>query len=490
MISAPEQVGQEIGKMNDGQVDDLTRELCRTNLKYLCTQILGMKDWDRCHDDLAEFLRRSEKNKKLILMPRGHLKTSIVTIGKSIQHILNDPDTTILYLNAVQSNAESFLSEAKDYLTTKSLLPLLFGHFASWKWNETSIVVRQRTRANKTPTASVAGADKALASQHYDVIFVDDLVNRQTIGTRDQIANTRKVFSDVLDLLNPGGTLYYIGTRWDEWDIYGTIIEDFADAFDVYNVSATNNGEIDGEVVFPKKFSTSILKELLKEKGSYEFGLQYLNRVTPRTSQHFKPPFRYWTEIPAGSAHVITVDLAISEDDNADYTVILDTVRFPSGQWAMVEYMRGHLGVGEILEGVFKMVQKTNQPTVRVGVESVLFQKVYAHLIDGEKIKRGMRFQVIPVQQTRDKFSRIMSLQPLWEQGNWLLKQGMVEAEQEFLSFPSGKNDDILDACEMAPRVLDSTYKVFNSKYGGAWIPQRYRDENINKRRVQYIGNY
>ena len=105
---------QQFDKFSPEEKDEVQRQLCKTNLKYLCTKILGYPDWDICHDEVQKFLSESKKSKKLILLPREHLKTSIITIGTSIQHILNDFDTTILYANAIQSNAESFLRETKN----------------------------------------------------------------------------------------------------------------------------------------------------------------------------------------------------------------------------------------------------------------------------------------------------------------------------------------------------------------------------------------
>ena len=107
-----------------------SKELCKVNLKHLCTDVIKYKDWDVCHDELEKFIYEVEeeheetKNKTvvLILLPRGHLKSSFVTVGNSIRAILKDHNTTILISNAILSNATSFLSEIKEYLTTKSLL--------------------------------------------------------------------------------------------------------------------------------------------------------------------------------------------------------------------------------------------------------------------------------------------------------------------------------------------------------------------------------
>ena len=77
---------------------EAARELCRTSLRFLCERMLRYTDWDKCHDEMAEWLKvqlaKVTDGKKIIfmLMPRGHLKTSLITIGFSIQEMLKNPD--------------------------------------------------------------------------------------------------------------------------------------------------------------------------------------------------------------------------------------------------------------------------------------------------------------------------------------------------------------------------------------------------------------
>src|ERR1700761_6550116 len=119
------------------------RKLCQSSLKFLCVEQLGMKDWGTVHDELATFLRTSGK-RKLIELPRNHLKSSIVTKGWTIQRVLNNPDIRILIANAVWDNSRKFLRSIQKYLTWGSHLPMFFGKFESESWNQDECTVRQR----------------------------------------------------------------------------------------------------------------------------------------------------------------------------------------------------------------------------------------------------------------------------------------------------------------------------------------------------------
>lgn len=473
-----------LDKINETNVDEFRRQLCQTDLKYLCRNVLGFKEWDTCHDELTAFLDGSKKRFKLILMPRGHLKTSVVTIAKSIQHLLNDPNTSILLCNAVWDNARSFLREIKDYLSGKSDLPALFGKFESELWNQEELIIRQRTIANKTSTISTAGVDKALASQHYKVIFADDVVNRQTVSTLEQIEKTKKYYSDLLDLLEPDGTLYVIGTRWDSRDLYGSIIEKISGDWDTYNVSATKTKTIDGEPIFPKKFNTATLQLLLREKGSYEFNCQYMNLVTSPESRLFNPPFRYWRqEQISNSKAAITFDPATSKEKFSCDAVIAVSGINPSNQLCVIEYAafreKDKL-VTKYMDKIFEYVVRFQ--TKKVVVEVNGGQAVYVQLLEDESKRRKIPIEIISVNQHRNKEVRIMALQPYWERGDLLLKPGMVELEDQFDTFriPSNTKVDILDAIAM--RIQDEipiTYRTFpiTELYGKpktGWVGDSY----------------
>lgn len=455
------------------------RFFIQNRLDYLCQTYLNFKDWDICHDDLLDWLQESKKDKKLILMPRGHLKSSVLTVGLSIQHLLENPDVKILLASAVWDNARSFLSEIKEYLSTKSRLPRVYGRFESNVWNQDAIRIRQRKGAGKTDTIQTAGIDKALTGQHYDIIIADDLVNRQTISTEEQRMKVKKFYSDLQDLLEPNGTMYLIGTRWHDGDLYGMILKNQAEKFDIYKQGATKDGTMEGEVIFPKKFSNAKLQELREGKntdeamGDYEFFCQYFNEPINTDSQHFKPPVRFWTELGDNATHTITVDLAISEKTSADYSVVMDCALTRANQLCVVEYWRKRAEPSEVLERIFEYVLKYR--CKRVGIEGVAYQRAMVNLVLDEQRKRNIFFEVIPILHSKDKFSRIIALQPRWQTGNLLVKQGMVELEEELARFPVSEHDDVADALAMQLSVIQPMGllrpKVF--------IPSEYRSSSL-----------
>jgi hypothetical protein len=216
---------------------------CRTDLKFLCKYILGMKDWDdSLHGALQKELEAPERH-KLFLIPRGHLKSSIITVGWTIQQILINPNTRILITNAVWDLSRTFLREIIGLLTDKSPLADIFGSFngPGAKFTEDGITIAQRTLGTiKEPTIMTAGVEKAVTGMHFDVLVHDDLVEENNINTPEQIKKIIRFRQNCLDLLDPGGTELLIGTRWAEPDLYGYLITNEMSVFNGKPVSDTD----------------------------------------------------------------------------------------------------------------------------------------------------------------------------------------------------------------------------------------------------------
>jgi predicted phage terminase large subunit-like protein len=167
------------------------------------------------HKELCQFVSTEIKKKKLVLMPRGHLKSTVVTVGYSLQRIAQNPKIRILIANAVSTMAEAFLGQIKKHLQYNETFIDYFGAMSlgAFKWSDNMITVNTGEDSFKAKEATVTayGLGGSLTSQHYDLIIVDDPHNRENINTKDQIDKVKLLYKDLLDLLEPGGQLIIIG---------------------------------------------------------------------------------------------------------------------------------------------------------------------------------------------------------------------------------------------------------------------------------------
>src|SRR3989337_2980776 len=58
------------------------------------------------HRELCNFAQERRDKKKLILVPRMHLKSTLITVGYSIFRIIDNPNIRILIISGTHENAE------------------------------------------------------------------------------------------------------------------------------------------------------------------------------------------------------------------------------------------------------------------------------------------------------------------------------------------------------------------------------------------------
>ena len=247
------------------------------------------------HAEMLEFMQGG-KRFKLMLVPRGHLKTSVLTQGETTRRVLANPDLRVQINTAVSANSQRFLSAIKGTMRQERFTKI-FGDLLPppnskyLRNNNSELTITTRTNLSlREPTFSATGVGEAQTSQHYDLIVHDDLMNRENVTNIEQIEKVITHYKDSLDLLEPDGEMWVIGTRWHPHDISGWILEGFIDKkcaendykhvsndctcmFDVMLRTVEENGKY----IFPKKFNAQVLDDLSRQKGRYEIACQYYN---------------------------------------------------------------------------------------------------------------------------------------------------------------------------------------------------------------------
>lgn len=431
---------------------ELQKRKCKKDLVFLMEEFLGYPNLAPFHQELATTLKTVETTKRrgLFLLPRGHLKSTTITISYVIQRILQDPNIRILITNSLLDNSKGFLREIKGHFEKNEKLRALFGDWVGPKWSETQIVVRKRAWHHKEPTVQVTSVDKSVVSQHYDLIIADDLENRETVSTKEQRTKGKNYYNDLLDLLEPGGTVIVIGTRWHYDDLYAHLIEHNETHEDMVIMKRQVWADEERKTtIFPQKFTPAYVHQLRKQKGSYEFSCQYLNEPVSEEDADFKREFFKWfvptPQDMAGDIY-ITVDPALSKDSSADNTgIVVNSV--VNGKWKVLEAYGRKMNATELVDELFYLYRKYQPNFVEMGIEDMMYTQALQYDITRRMKETGIWFKLTPLRhRNRHKEDRIRALIPLFERGNIELGVRCKELEDELVHFPAAKHDDVLDA--------------------------------------------
>ncbi len=146
---------------------------------------------------------------------------------------------------------------------------------------------------------------------------MDDIHSEQNTQTKEQIDKVINHFKLAFSLLEPGGILIVIGTRYHYLDLYGHIKETLADTFKIYEEKSIRD---DGSLFFPQRLTHKFLEEMKNLQGTYLWHCQYQNEPIAVDDMEFKPQWkRYYDTLPTNARRTMTLDPAIATKKRSDF---------------------------------------------------------------------------------------------------------------------------------------------------------------------------
>lgn len=417
-------------------------------------------------DDILSDQFDINRKQVLILMPRGTFKSSIITIGFTLQYLLNDPNARILIDSETYGKAKNFLAEIKGHLEGNEKFRTIYHHIygvypdsdrknPSTRWTDAQVDLAARTTRKKEPSIMCSGVDRSINGMHFDLIIEDDLHSEKNVTNKDQIEQVIAHRRLALSLLDPGMPRITIGTRWDFMDAYSDILKNKRKS---YNILLRKAKEDDGSYLFPERLTEQFLDEQRREQGSYIFSCQYMNNPVDDETATFKHSyFKYvnWSDIeekPISWFVATDPSNAGPFSDFAGYALVgMDSERnlyIRKAQHFKQKY-------SEIITAQFDWYQRYTPR--RMALETVATQSQLEYMLIDEQKRRGVWLPLeIIKNRTATKEDRILALAPYYEFGRvFHVKddEDFDDYEYELTHFPKGENDDIIDAVSTALQI-------------------------------------
>lgn len=469
-----------------GYKSKIAAELGRNDLFFLLVYILGIKaaDNDWCFERCREV--QVAPNGYLDLWPREHFKTTIITIGLTIQDILRNPDVTVGIFSFNRTAAKACLRGIKWHFESNERLKVLYPEVCyddpaaqSPKWNEDEgIIVRRKSLVKEATVEAWGLIDSMPTGKHYQVRVYDDVVTRESVSTPEM---TKKV-NEAFDLsMNLGSSVdgidirRAVGTRYGYYDTYRYLLDKGVFKERLYTVTKDNT--VDGE---PWLWTKELLDEKIRSMGPYVSACQLFNRPVLDDEQVFRAEdLRYW--VPdrknwVGKLNVyIVVDPAHSKKKYSDYTVMWVVGVGEDGNYYVIDCVRDRLSPVEKVDTLFELV-KTYRP-LRVGYEKYGMQSDI-DMIRVEMQRKMYYFDIVALGGNIAKVDRIKLLQPLFAQHRIYLPEKIHRIDssgklrdyiqefitEEYCAFPYTKHDDMLDCLA---RITDNELGVVFPYFAG-----------------------
>lgn len=465
----------------------MLRLKAKSDLFFLSQTILGYdKLSGGLHGHFASWLKKTDgKQYRLMLLPRGHYKSTVTTISDTIQIVLPDDsknspyprnlgtNARVLIAHEGQEHASRFLSSITEHFRRNPLLLALFPECSPQKhhrMNKTELEL-PRTKIWSEPTIDVMGVGTRAQGRHYDFLKLDDIYGTEARDSKAVHDATMMWIDNIQSFLLTPATdhIDFIGTRYKHEDVYNHIMEVYEEDLVRYVRPIIEYDEKAGKKlpIFPEQFTEKSI-EILK-KNPVVYNSQYLNDPLSGDSEFEGEWERYYEQYKWD-----TPDRKISYLDNSNTKKSFSWLELD--RLVIVDPATVGLG-GIVVTGtnyemnpkafILECEQKAYDPPALVNrlfelnrkwapraivIEEVLFSQLFRHWIQREQGVRGEYFRIIPAKtKQRAKEDRVRGLATWFANSQIWMHPSQGELIDQFRKFPGLRDYHMLDALAYGP---------------------------------------
>jgi len=425
------------------------------------------------HTNIYKDLANDEKRRVLIAAPRGTAKSTVTTLIYPLWKAAFKKSTEELFIVIIsESQAQSinFLSRIKYHLTYSTQFKSIFGDLGpetASKWTHTDIVL-----ANGTRMVAVGTGQRVRGFLQGDtrpnLIIVDDFESELNAFTPEARAKNRKWLTEaVIPSLSDEGKIAMIGTVISE-DCFLCWAKE-SSAWNVLWFSIWDDNE---KSIWPERFPKERIlgiKEEFKSVGNINgFFQEYMNIAQSPDDAPFQPDWikiHNWEYKRIQGQNLLVqnygdednekakpvelyagVDPASSLSARADYFVISIIAIDSENNKYVVDIYRNRISPAQQPQLIIDYYKKYRPRRVKietVGYQEALRTGVREIMKEENLYIPGLEAGVKP---RNSKSERLLSLVPIFAKGQFYFRAEDTHAQGEFLSYPKGKHDDIMDS--------------------------------------------
>jgi len=426
----------------------------------------------KAFDDIA-----SGKLKRLIInMPPRHTKSEFASHLFPAYLLGKNPKLKIIEATHTADLAVNFGRKVRDLIDGdeyKELFPdteLKADSRSAGKW-----------LTNKGGEYYAAGIGGALAGRGADLFIIDDPHSEQDAMSDKAMDEAYEWFmAGPRQRLQPGGAIVIVMTRWNKKDLTGRLTRKMAqdegsDQWEIIEFPAILPS---GKPLWKEFWKLEELESIKASVSPSKWAAQYMQRPTGEGISIIpKDWFNIWDEnTPPKCDYIIqSYDTAFLKSERADFTAITTWgVWYPEGKIGDEVYQgnEAHLILIDCIKERFDFPELKAE-ALRLYEYWVPDTVIIEAKASGIPLVQELRRVGIPVNtfspgKGQDKIARLNSVSPIFQDGRvWVPDNRFGEELMEEVSdFPSGENDDLVDATTLAlARFREGGFLQLTSDY-------------------------
>jgi len=424
------------------------------------------------HFNIYKALSDSEQRRVAIAAPRGTAKSTTTSLIYPLWKLAfkrSDEDLFIVIVSESQAQSINFLSRIKYHLFHSEKFTELFGDMGpttAKRWTNNDIILANGTRIIAVGTGQrVRGFIEG--DTRPNLIIVDDFESELNAFTPEARAKNKKWMTEaVIPSLSDDGKVVMIGTVISE-DCFLYWIKQ-SSAWKVLWYSIWDDDE---KSIWPERFPRERILQIKEEFASIGnlngFYQEYMNIAQSPDNAPFKPEWmqmhHYDFEIRSGQALLVQkldkdeeklipidvycgVDPASSLSARADYFVIATIGVDNENNKYAIDIFRERITPSKQPETIINTYKKYRPR--RMKIETTGYQEALRVGTRELMKEEGLYIPGLEagVKPRTKKSERLLSMVPMFARKQFYFRPEDIKGQQEFLSYPKGRHDDVMDA--------------------------------------------
>ena len=434
----------------------------------------------------------SKYDKVALAAPRGHAKTTGITVSYGLATLLFRERKFMLLVSDTEAQAMMFLGFFKEHLQDNKTLADLFdlkkdekGKIVFTKDTESDIIVEFRDGQKFRIIAK--GSEQKLRGLIWngtrpDIILIDDAENDELVVNKDRREKMRRWFySALLPCVSSKGVVRMVGTilhmdsllerlmpkTWDKKTVNTPL--------KLYNTGLVAGGwksikyrahdSTFNHILWPERWPKNKLENI---RAGYvaqgipdAYSQEYLNDPIDTSLAYFKTK-DFLGMLPEHKDlrmnKYIAVDLAISEAERADYSVFIIAGVDEFKRIFILDVIRDRIDSREIVDTIINL-QRVYNPEV-IGIEEMQISKSIGPFLREEMVSTGVFPSIKMLKHGgKDKIARSRSIQARIRAHTVFFDKSAdwyQSLEDELSKFPRDVHDDQVDCMAYLGMMLDS----------------------------------
>ncbi len=431
------------------------------------------------HNEVFQILDDDKIQLAVIVAPRGFGKTSCVNLAFPSKKILFREKKFIVPISCTATQAVMQGENLKRELLQNRIITGLFGPMKSDNFSKEMWVTSTGTAVMPRGAGQqVRGI--LFGDSRPDLIIIDDLEDAESVKSEEQRIKTKAwFFEDVWNSVDRGRKdwkIIVIGTLLHEDSLLANLLED--PGWHHAHLSLCDEQFHSNWPDFMSDQEVSALVDSYRRMGLLDsFYREYMGVPIAKETARFKQDmFKYYEETDKSFVadrpkleNLVILDPAKTAKQASDETAIVGVgVDVQTPRIYVRDIVKGHIHPDQQYTECFNMADRLGARTI--GIEVTSLNEFITYPMRTEMLRQKRYYNIVELKARASKEERIDALIPFYRLGFMYHNKNVCnQLEQQLMSHPRSKKDDLMDALAYVVEMLEMGERYF--------VPQKSEDE-------------